>query len=356
MREILQQTFLGNSVENYCWFAGLILAGLLLKSLVSKVFSYVLFRFIKKYSSGVGSEKLFYLLKKPIEISVLLIFLYFAFNRLRFPSEWQIVPREYFGLRMFIQRTFSFALTCSFTWIVLRLTDFFGLTLFYKASQSKSGANKQLVYFLKETVKVVILVISLFFILGNVFKLDIVSLIAGLGIGGLAVALAAKESIENLLGSFTIFFDKPFVTGDYIKTGNIEGKIEKIGFRSTRIETPEKSFITVPNKKLVESALDNFSLRTENKVQFTLSLDYKTTCEIIQRILEDIKKAVDGHPAINAAENNITLYDLGPNSFNIQVIYFVKGNDNRTYLRTRQEINLNIIAVVNKHGAGFYFQ
>src|SRR6185369_10292037 len=119
----------------------------------------------------------------------------------------------------------------------------------------------QLVPFLREAIKIIIGVFSFFFILGAVFHINIASLIAGLGIGGLAFALAAKETLENLLGSFTIFLDKPFVVGDVVKVGSAEGTIENIGFRSTRIRTLEKTLLTVPNKKMVDAELDNLTER-----------------------------------------------------------------------------------------------
>src|SRR6185295_11619359 len=104
-------------------------------------------------------------------------------------------------------------------------------------------------------------------------------LIAGLGIGGLALALAAKETIENLFASFTIFLDKPFTIGDLVQVGSVTGKVESIGFRSTRIRTAEKSFVTVPNKKMVDVELENQSERFERRAYFTIGLTYATSNE-----------------------------------------------------------------------------
>jgi MscS family membrane protein len=353
MKELLQQTFLGNTVESYYWFGGIILAAILFKRLLSKGFSSFIFQFLKKYSTGVGNSQLFNLLKRPFELLVLLVAFYFAFDRLNFPGEWHLAARDHFGVRMMVHRLFLVALFFAITWVVLRIVDFWAMEITHKASQEGSKTHHQFVPFMKEIVKVIIALFSVFFMLGTIFHLDITSLIAGLGIGGLAVALAAKESIENLLGSFTIFFDKPFVIGDTIKTNNIEGSVERIGFRSTRIRTTEKSFVTVPNKKLVDSELDNLSLRTGRRVLLTISLSYNTSLENTKGIIADIEKFLAEHPSINHAENRVTLYDLSTTAINIQVLYFVIGNSSDTYLKTRQEVNIQIIEAVNKHGGRF---
>ena len=93
--------------------------------------------------------------------------------------------------------------------------------------------------------------------MSKIFNIDVTALAAGVGIGGIAIAMASKESLENLLGSFTIFFDKPFLVGDLVTTGNITGTVEKVGFRSTRIRTFDKSIVTVPNKNMISAELDN---------------------------------------------------------------------------------------------------
>ncbi|MGZ4049646.1 MAG: mechanosensitive ion channel family protein, partial [Bacteroidia bacterium] len=213
----------------------------------------------------MGYEKLLALLKKPLGIFILLISFYFAFNILTFPAEWNFTTIDHFGLRMLLYRAYQIGIIVTLTWVVLRVIDFFGLVLIYRASLTESKTDDQLVPFIKESIKVIVTIMAVFFILGAVFKLNIASLIAGLGIGGLAIALAAKESLENLLGSFTIFLDKPFVIGDLIRVGTLEGTVEKIGFRSTRLRTPEKSYVTVPNKKLVDGELDNLSLRIQRR-------------------------------------------------------------------------------------------
>ena len=107
-----------------------------------------------------------------------------------------------------------------------------------------------------DIAKVLTIVLGVVMILGNVFEVNVTALVTGLGIGGVAFALASKESLENLLGSFTIFFDKPFTVGDIVTLGGVTGIVEKVGFRSTRIRTFDKSVVTVPNKNIISTELD----------------------------------------------------------------------------------------------------
>ena len=345
-------TFLGNSIESYSWFAGILLVGIIVKRFLSKVLAQLTFRLVKKYSSGVGFDKFLVLMKAPFGVFVILVSFYFAFDRLEFPHEWNLVPEDKFGVRMMMFRTFQCAIVISITWILLRITDFFGVILLYRASLTESKVDDQLVPFVKESIKVIISIFSLFFILGSICNSNIASLIAGLGIGGLAFALAAKESIENLLGSFTIFLDQPFVVGDLVQIGAVSGNVEKIGFRSTRIRTLEKSYVTVPNKNMVEAELDNLSLRTLRRVRFILSLSYSNPSEKIKDFTADLKKYILENPSTNQ-EGQVHLYELNKNSIDLLVLYFIETIDYNFYLEMRETVNFKIMDIAIKHGISF---
>jgi MscS family membrane protein len=355
IHDFLLRTFLGNTLENYCWFAGIILLGLIFSRLLSKILTLFVFKFLQKYSTGVGYDKLLVLLKKPMVVFIILVSFYFAFDHLNFPVEWNFVSIEKFGLRMILYRLYLIFIIVAVTWIFLRLVDFLGLVLTHRASLTESKTDDQLVPFFIDALKVIVVIFSIFFVFGAVFKLNIASLIAGLGIGGLAIALAAKESLENLIGSFTIFLDKPFIIGDFIKVGNIEGHVEKIGFRSTRIRTIEKSFLTVPNKKLVEGELDNLSLRIQRRAKFNVGLTYETKTEQLKKIIVEIQNFIDHHPSILDHETRVRLYDFGPSSVNIMVTYFVSTMEYDVYLNVREEINYKIMEIVENSGSSFAY-
>jgi len=355
INEFLHRTFLENTVESFCWFFGIILLGLIFKKLLSKLFALCVFRFLKKYSEGVGYNKLFLLLKKPFEVLIFLISIYLAFDRLHFPEQWNIVTIEHFGLRLILSKLFQIVIVSSITWILLRIVDFLGVVFKHRAKQSEPKTDDQLVPFVKDAIKVFITIFSFFFILGTIFDLNIASLIAGLGIGGLAVALAAKESLENLFGSFTIFLDKPFTIGDLIRVGNVEGNVEKIGFRSTRIRTAEKSYVTVPNKKMVDTELDNLSMRMQRRAKFNVGLTYETKAEQFKNIIKEIKTSLENHPSVIKTDMQVILHDFDASAINILVCYFVDTMDYDFYLNIREEINYTIMKIVEKNGSSFAY-
>jgi len=318
----MQRVFWGNSMSNYVWCIGLLVVGILFRHLLSKALSWLAYKVLHNYAkSEVGYTKFLELLKKPFSFFIALLTIYFAFSQLNFPIHWQIESIEKWGARMFLLRSMQSLIVFSFTWIVLRIIDFGGLVIMHRALQTESKTDDQIVPFVKESVKIIVMIISLFSILGAVFNLDITSLIAGLGIGGLAIALAAKESLENLLGSFTIFLDKPFVIGDLIKVGEVEGNVEKIGFRSTRIRTLEKTFVTVPNKKLVDTELDNLTNREIRRIKFDIGLRYDTPLDTIQKIIAEIKLFIENDP-LRFDEVSVYFYEFANSSLNIRIIYF----------------------------------
>jgi MscS family membrane protein len=351
----MQHTFLGNTIENYCWFGGIVLLGIVFLRLLSKLLTFFIFRFLKNYSTGVGYDQLLVLLKRPLNIFILLVTFYLAINHLDFPEEWHIASMEKFGIRLVLYRCYQIAIVGTLTWILLRLTDFLGLVLMHRASLTESKSDDQLVPFVKESIKVILVIFSVFFMLGAIFKLNIASLIAGLGIGGLAIALAAKESLENLLGSFTIFLDKPFVIGDLIKINGIEGTVEKIGFRSTRLRTPEKSYVTVPNKKLVDTELDNLSLRIQRRANFKIGLTYDTKVSQLKKIITELHSAIENHAHILQGETRVSLFEFDASALNITVLYFVDTLEYDVYIKVREEINYIIMEIVEANDASFAY-
>lgn len=353
IHDFLQRTILGNKLENICWFVGILLAGLVLQRILSKLLTLCVFKFLQKYSKGVGYDKMFVLLKKPMGLLILLISLYIAAQYLEYPESWNLISIQHFGLKLMVYRGFQILIIFSFTWILLRITDFLGLVMMQRALLTETKADDQLVPFIRESIKVIIIIFSMFFTLGAVFKLNVASLIAGLGIGGLAIALAAKESLENLLGSFTIFLDKPFIIGDLIKVGEVEGHVEKIGFRSTRIRTLSKSFVTVPNKKLVDTELDNLSLRTQRRARFDIGLTYDTKPEQYKNIIAEIQNVIDAHSHTLKGETRVRLYGFDAVAVKIMVLYFVDTMEYDTYLNVRQEINYKIMEIVHNNESYF---
>lgn len=354
MEKILEQEWFGNTIQSYLWFVGIILFGLIFLRIASGLIIRLLYKIFKPHSGGVSPDDFLNLLRKPVGLFVILITILIAAQQLAYPPEWNLEPVENFGLKLFVEKTFQVLIIISIIWILMRLVDFFGLILSYRASLTESKSDDQLIPFFRDAIKIIVVIFGFFFILGAVFNLNIASLVAGLGIGGLAIALAAKESLENLFGSFTIFLDKPFVVGDLVQVGTIIGTVEKIGFRSTRIRTLEKSYVTIPNKKMIDQELDNLSLRTFRRGRFNIGVTYDTTVEQIKAIVADIQKFIDEHPNTNQ-EGRVRFMEFGESSLDIMVQYFVDTMDWDIYIKIREEINYEIMEIVKRHGSDFAF-
>lgn len=356
LEQFLNQRVLGNKVENILWFAGILLFGLLLRKVFALLLSKILFRLIKKESENLPLTDFLKLLRRPVEMLILLIIVYTAFSVLRYPPQWHLVPSSRFGLRMIVLKLYQVLMIISMTWIVMNALSFFILVLGRRASSRVSPLlNEQLLPFLKEVVKVFLVIFSFIIALKVIFRLDVGSIIAGLGIGGLAVALAAKESLENLFASFTIFLDRPFIAGDMVQVGNIQGTIEKVGFRSTRIRTLDKSFLTVPNKMMIDQALDNLTQRKLRRARFMVNLTYDTTSEQIKAICEDIRELLANHEMTKAEKSFVWFSEFGESSLNILILYFASTPDWAEFNAVKEEVNFKIIQAVEKHGATFAF-
>jgi MscS family membrane protein len=346
--DFLSIEILENTLIHYFAFALILLSGIIFKRLLSKITSKLLFRMFKRYSEEVSWDKLFELIRKPFGFLIVMIFAYIAFTQLSFPETWHLLPKTSFGIKMIIERLYLVVFGCIIIWIFLRMVDFIGIILIRKAEKTETKSDDQMVPFLVEVLKVIVTILGIFIILGSVFKLNIGSLIAGLGIGGLAIALAAKESLENLIGSFTIFLDKPFSVGDLITIGGMTGVVEKIGFRSTRIRTLDKTFVTVPNKKLVDDNLDNLSLRSTIRAKFDLIVSFDTSPEKVQNVISDIQKLIDNHN-LTSIDGIVKFTEFGSYGLKIMIMYFVDTNDWNVYINTREELNYKIIDILFKN-------
>jgi len=187
------QIFWGNTVQAYCMFGGIILLGLIFKRIVSRFLSRLLFKFFQKFADEVRIETFVALLLKPIEFFISVSSLYLAINQLKHPLGVVIFHykkgklTEEFSLGELLDKVFLFLIILSLFWIILRMIDFVAHVLMHKASKSENKADDQLVPFLKELLKFVVYFIGFFVLLGYVFEVNALSLITGLGIGGIAI-------------------------------------------------------------------------------------------------------------------------------------------------------------------------
>ena len=186
---------------------------------------------------------------------------------------------------------------------------------------------------------------GLLMVLKFTFGYNITNLLTGLSIVGAAIALALRESLENLIASFIIFFDKPFSMGDVVKIQTFTGTIEKIGLRSTRIRTDQKTSITVPNKQMVDSILDNLSLRTQRKGELRLEVGLSTPSAILDQLITGIRKIIDRKEVENST---VLLNDITSSAFVILVDYFTGPVTAVEFNTVKEQVNFEILKLMEE--------
>ena len=272
-----QEVYWGNTIEDYAWFLGALVAALLLQKWVSLLISKIIYLIFKRFDNeSVGHTEFERLLNAPLQFIVFLIVFKTGSNHIEFPEAWGLVKPPEFGVILVLEKVFSSLLLFAFGFLGFRIVEFLGAIFLARAQQTESKSDDQLVPFLRDILKVFVVIIIVMAFMAKVFDVNITALVAGLGVGGVAIALASKETLENLLGSFTIFLDKPFAVGDMVTIDGITGTVERVGVRSTRIRKLDRSYVTFPNKKLTESNLDNLTLRSQRRGRFMVGLVYST--------------------------------------------------------------------------------
>ena len=352
----LRHEILGNALSQYLLTAFILLVGAALRQLLSRLLSKVFFRLTKRYTAGVSEQELNDLLIQPLSVLLFLGTVYVAFSVLRYPMPPDAVLGAEPWPKVALLRVFLLGVIATLTWVALRLVDFALLVVQrrneLKVSVDTRRLDNQFLPFAKDLLKVLVLVIGSMVVLGEVFGVNVTALVGGLGIGGLAVAFAAKESLENLIASFTIFLDQPFGVGDLVTAGPVSGTVEKIGFRSTRLRTAEKSYLTVPNKSMIDKPLDNLSLRTSRRVGFTLVFDHKTTSVQLHAIIAGAVAALQAHPLVTQ-EVQMKFEALTSAGKEVTVQYFVDTTSYDEYLNVKEELNFRLVEVVEEHGGIF---
>ena len=181
------------------------------------------------------------------------------------------------------------------------------------------------------------------------------SILAGLGVGGLAVALAAQSTIANLIGSLLITLEKPFRVGHVVRIGTSEGTVEDVGFRSTRIRTPDNTLVTIPSSAVVNTTVENLSLRTKRRQRFFLQLTYDTPREKVEELVVHIRQLIIDHPLAEESTCQVRFNNLGESSLDILVLFHLQVEDYATELREREAVLLQIMDLVRDAGVEFAF-
>ncbi|MCI0515754.1 mechanosensitive ion channel family protein [candidate division KSB1 bacterium] len=264
------------------------------------------------------------------------------------------LPRAPVDMPLFLENTYKVTLSVILVWLVYRLTDLLAYVFKQFILVSNEEFAQQFAELFRQSLRILVLVLGGIMIIQNL-GYSVSSLLTGLGIGGLAVALAAQDTLANFFGTIVMVTDRPFKIGDWIQFGNVDGQVESIGFRSTRVRTWSKSMMIIPNKLLTSEIIQNWSLMPKRRVQMTIGITYDSPQASVQLLLTRIREILKNDPAVDSEFYLANFVDFSPSSLDIMIYYFTISTKWAEHLAVRERINLQIISLISEMGLLFAF-
>jgi MscS family membrane protein len=341
MNDFFSHEFYGNTVGD--WSISLaIIIGILA---AAKILYWIFTRIIKSLVSRTKTKLddiIVDMLEEPIVLIVTIIGVWFAVGRLTFSE--QAVDG--------ISKGYWFMITLAVAWLLARLVDAVIKEYVVPLTQkTENDLDDQVVPIIRKAIRATIWILGVIVALNNA-GYNVGALLAGLGIGGLALAMAAKDTVANIFGGITIFTDKPFKINDRIKVNGFDGTVSEIGIRSTRLKTLENRIVTIPNSKFTDGMVENVSSEPSRKVVLKLGLTYGTTAEKIQAGMKALKSIVDENEALE--ENSVISFtEFGDFSLGILFIYYIRKEAD--IMNAQTEVNMEIKQRFEKEGIEMAF-
>ena len=334
----------GAHTELVHWIACgvLFVAAILLRRVVTNI----IFRGLKKLAERTETtldDKLFPALEQPVAALVMVLGIFAALSVLKLP------PR----VDRLIDHGATIAVLAVLFWGLLRAGGAVLNHLEEIAHEKQIG----IAHFMPLIKKALAALVIVFGVLMGIKSLgvDVGAVLTGLGIGGLAFAFAAQDTIANLFGSFVVVLDHPFKVGDYIRIGSNEGTVEDIGLRSTRLRSSARTQIVLPNKTVAAEPVINFTRMPQRRVDQTIGLTYNTTAEQMEAALGDIRRILQDDPGVHQEFVTVNFAEYNASSLDIQITYFTADPDFKKHLYVRERINLKIMRAVAERGLSFAF-
>ena len=337
---MLENELWGNTIENWGISILIILGAIIIVKLLSLLGKKV----IKPFVTGTDNhldDVIFYSLEAPVKFAIILLGIWIAIHRLVYPDSFVKV----------VDNAYSILIVLDITWFFGRL--FSSLLQVYWGKQSNGQANKMMPI-IKRTILVIVWLIGIVMALSNV-GVNISALLGTLGIGGIAFALAAQDTVKNVFGTFTILTDKPFSIGDTIRVDSYEGTVVDVGVRSTKIMNYDKRIITFPNYKITDTSIVNISSEPMRRVVLNLGLTYDTTSEKMKEALELLKSIPKRVENVSSNPSDIVAVftEYSDSAFVIMYIYFIEKQGD--ILGVTSNMNMEILAAFNKAGLNLAF-
>lgn len=330
--------FYGFTVGDLVISFSIILITFLLKNILTKVVFRTLSMMFSKTSTDVD-DRLLDAAEKPLMVFVTVFGIYMAIVVFPLEQEWQDTVN-------LVYRAVSMG---NFFWLLWRISDVL-LDVVALRAKARGTSLGDFMPIIKKTLRVFLAVVGLIMVIDNL-GYSVSGILATFGLGGAALALASKDTIANLYGAISIAVDRPFKVGDWIQVGDkVDGDVEEIGIRSTRVRTWPKAITVIPNSVLCNEYIINWSRMNKRRVRQILGVTYETTPEQMEQLLEDIRNLLRNTPDVNQEFFLVQFQDFGPSSLDILVYYFTNTIRWQPHLEVRERMNLEIMKLVAKNG------
>ncbi len=338
---ILAYTYYNNTIAQWAFSLLIILGAIVAGKLIYWFFSTVVKKLTAKTKTKLD-DIIIDMIEEPIVFALTLFGIWLGVNNLTLGDK----------LLIWIWRVFTIMIIMNVAWLVTRLLDsLYREYLVPIASKSKTDLDDQLLPIISKGTKIIIWLMAIIIALNNA-GYDVTALIAGLGIGGLALAMAAKDTVANIFGGVTIFTDKPFKVGERVKVAGFDGTIKEIGIRSTRLETLEGRIVTIPNSTFADSPVENVTWEPNRKVVLNIGLTYDTKPKAMEKAIKILESIAKKNKHIEK-DVKISFNAFNDSAMNILFIYYIrKGED---ILKTQTEMNMAILTLFNKSKLDFAF-
>ncbi|PKM76510.1 MAG: mechanosensitive ion channel protein [Firmicutes bacterium HGW-Firmicutes-15] len=313
--------------------------------LFSILFTQYILPIIVKLTSQNGTdidEKILLAFARPIRVLIFILGIYLALRCLPLSSSQDV----------FLSHCFRSVLIIIIAWGVYALSG--SDSVLSDEFKEKLKLDSILIPFFSKIIRFLIWAMAIVLI-AQEWNYNVSGFIAGLGLGGLAFALAAKDALANIFGGIVIIMEKPFTIGDWVQILDVEGIVEEISFRSTRFRTFDQSVVTVPNSTLASQAITNCSRRGKRRVNFYLGIEYGTSHEKIEKCIQEIRDMLHKHPDIHMETILVYLENFSESSLDILIYYFTNTTVWKEYLSAKEDINIRILAILENENVSLAF-
>ena len=324
----------------------IIFLGFLSRGIITRIFNGVIKRRADK-SRNQWDDDIARYVPRPLALVVQIILWHWAVLLLE-------IPMEPVDIRGYVYNGLSAAVAIALVWVGFAFIEVLGNGMSRRAAQSESKIDDLLVPMLRKTLKLFVAIIAGVWIIQNL-GYSVTSIVASLGIGGLALALAAQDTVSNFFGSVVVFTDKPFQVGDWVELDGVEGTIEEVGFRTTRIRQFDKALVVIPNKMFTTTPIRNYSERSIRRIKMTVGLSYEASSSQMHAFLEGARKLLEEHPMIDQKFHFVHFIEFADSSLNVQFYCFTSTAVWVEWLKAREELMLQIMDLVEDLGLEMAF-